>query len=121
MITVERTDFVSVPVTDMQRSIAFYGETLEPEKAWRRSLVIVEWREQLQERTRRDVQRQPRLVDPERPLLRQGSQAHDRREEDEDCRHSTGRYHHTTGSNSSGRSSLDQKLASCSGGRSAPR
>ena len=28
MITVERTDFVSVPVTDMQRSIAFYGETL---------------------------------------------------------------------------------------------
>jgi catechol 2,3-dioxygenase-like lactoylglutathione lyase family enzyme len=26
--TVERTDFVSVPVTDMQRSIAFYGETL---------------------------------------------------------------------------------------------
>jgi len=28
VITVERTDFVSVPVTDMQRSIAFYGETL---------------------------------------------------------------------------------------------
>ena len=28
MITVERTDFVSVPVTDMARSIAFYGETL---------------------------------------------------------------------------------------------
>ena len=28
MITVERTDFVSVPVTDMERSIAFYGETL---------------------------------------------------------------------------------------------
>jgi catechol 2,3-dioxygenase-like lactoylglutathione lyase family enzyme len=28
MITVERTDFVSVPVTDMGRSSAFYGETL---------------------------------------------------------------------------------------------
>ena len=28
MITVERTDFVSVPVTDMGRSKAFYGETL---------------------------------------------------------------------------------------------
>ena len=28
MITVERTDFISVPVTDMERSIAFYGETL---------------------------------------------------------------------------------------------
>ena len=28
MITVERTDFVSVPVTDMERSIAFYGESL---------------------------------------------------------------------------------------------
>ena len=28
MITVERTDFISVPVTDMKRSIAFYGETL---------------------------------------------------------------------------------------------
>lgn len=28
MITVERTDFVSVPVTDMERSIAFYGEVL---------------------------------------------------------------------------------------------
>ena len=28
MITVERTDFVSVPVTDMQRAISFYGETL---------------------------------------------------------------------------------------------
>ena len=28
MITVERTDFVSVPVTDMERSIRFYGETL---------------------------------------------------------------------------------------------
>ena len=27
-ITVERTDFISVPVTDMERSIAFYGETL---------------------------------------------------------------------------------------------
>ena len=33
MITVERTDFVSVPVTDMQRSIAFYGETLELPRA----------------------------------------------------------------------------------------
>ncbi len=28
MITVERTDFVSVPVTDMERSTQFYGETL---------------------------------------------------------------------------------------------
>ena len=28
MITVERTDFVSVPVTDMERAIRFYGETL---------------------------------------------------------------------------------------------
>jgi catechol 2,3-dioxygenase-like lactoylglutathione lyase family enzyme len=28
VITVERTDFISVPVTDMKRSIAFYGETL---------------------------------------------------------------------------------------------
>jgi catechol 2,3-dioxygenase-like lactoylglutathione lyase family enzyme len=28
VITVERTDFVSVPVTDMSRSTAFYGETL---------------------------------------------------------------------------------------------
>ncbi len=28
MITVERTDFISVPVTDMERSIRFYGETL---------------------------------------------------------------------------------------------
>ena len=28
MITVERTDFVSVPVTDMERSKQFYGETL---------------------------------------------------------------------------------------------
>lgn len=28
MIEVERTDFVSVPVTDMTRSKAFYGETL---------------------------------------------------------------------------------------------
>ena len=28
MITVERTDFVSVPVTDMARSRQFYGETL---------------------------------------------------------------------------------------------
>ena len=25
---VERTDFISVPVTDMERSMAFYGETL---------------------------------------------------------------------------------------------
>ncbi|MBA3401315.1 MAG: VOC family protein [Actinobacteria bacterium] len=28
MITVERTDFVSVPVTDLERSTRFYGETL---------------------------------------------------------------------------------------------
>ncbi len=28
MITVERTDFVSVPVTDLERSTAFYRETL---------------------------------------------------------------------------------------------
>jgi catechol 2,3-dioxygenase-like lactoylglutathione lyase family enzyme len=28
VITVERTDFVSVPVTDMERTIRFYGETL---------------------------------------------------------------------------------------------
>ena len=28
MIAVERTDFVSVPVTDMERSKRFYGETL---------------------------------------------------------------------------------------------
>jgi catechol 2,3-dioxygenase-like lactoylglutathione lyase family enzyme len=28
VITVERTDFVSVPVTDMARSIRFYGDTL---------------------------------------------------------------------------------------------
>ena len=28
MITVERTDFVSVPVTDMARSKQFYGQTL---------------------------------------------------------------------------------------------
>ena len=40
MITVERTDFVSVPVTDMARSRRFYGETLglspvgDPEGAW---------------------------------------------------------------------------------------
>jgi catechol 2,3-dioxygenase-like lactoylglutathione lyase family enzyme len=27
-LIVERTDFVSVPVTDMERSIRFYGETL---------------------------------------------------------------------------------------------
>ena len=40
MITVERTDFVSVPVTDMARARQFYGETLglppvgEPDSAW---------------------------------------------------------------------------------------
>ena len=39
MITVERTDFVSVPVTDMARSKRFYGETLglplvSGEEAW---------------------------------------------------------------------------------------
>ena len=28
MITVERTDFVSVPVTDLERSTRFYAETL---------------------------------------------------------------------------------------------
>jgi len=28
LITVERTDFISVPVTDMARSKQFYGETL---------------------------------------------------------------------------------------------
>ncbi len=28
MIQVERTDFVSVPVTDLERSTRFYGETL---------------------------------------------------------------------------------------------
>jgi len=28
VITVERTDFISVPVTDVERSITFYGETL---------------------------------------------------------------------------------------------
>ena len=28
MITVERTDFISVPVTDLERSSAFYEETL---------------------------------------------------------------------------------------------
>lgn len=28
MITVERTDFVSVPVTDLERSTAFYRDTL---------------------------------------------------------------------------------------------
>jgi catechol 2,3-dioxygenase-like lactoylglutathione lyase family enzyme len=27
-VIVERTDFISVPVTDMERSMAFYGETL---------------------------------------------------------------------------------------------
>jgi predicted enzyme related to lactoylglutathione lyase len=39
VITVERTDFVSVPVTDMERARSFYGETLglrcpNPESAW---------------------------------------------------------------------------------------
>ena len=39
MITVERTDFISVPVTDMERSKRFYGETLglplvSGEEAW---------------------------------------------------------------------------------------
>jgi len=39
MITVERTDFISVPVTDMARSKQFYGETLglplvSGEEAW---------------------------------------------------------------------------------------
>ena len=28
MITVERSDFVSVPVTDLERSTRFYAETL---------------------------------------------------------------------------------------------
>ena len=28
MITVERTDFISVPITDKERSMRFYGETL---------------------------------------------------------------------------------------------
>jgi catechol 2,3-dioxygenase-like lactoylglutathione lyase family enzyme len=28
LITVERTDFVSVPVTNLERSLLFYGETL---------------------------------------------------------------------------------------------
>jgi predicted enzyme related to lactoylglutathione lyase len=31
-ITVERTDFVSVPVTDLERSRRFYGEVLELEE-----------------------------------------------------------------------------------------
>ena len=40
MITVERTDFVSVPVADMARARRFYGETLglppvgDPEGGW---------------------------------------------------------------------------------------
>ncbi|MGI9112157.1 MAG: VOC family protein [Gaiellaceae bacterium] len=39
MITVERTDFVSVPVTDMERARTFYEETLgirntSPDAAW---------------------------------------------------------------------------------------
>jgi catechol 2,3-dioxygenase-like lactoylglutathione lyase family enzyme len=40
VITVERTDFVSVPVADMARARRFYGETLglppvgDPEGAW---------------------------------------------------------------------------------------
>ncbi|MEJ7567250.1 MAG: VOC family protein [Gaiellaceae bacterium] len=39
MITVERTDFVSVPVADMERAKKFYGETLglhcpNPEAGW---------------------------------------------------------------------------------------
>ncbi len=39
MIGVERTDFMSVPVTDMERAKRFYGETLgihcpNPESAW---------------------------------------------------------------------------------------
>ena len=40
MITVERTDFVSVPVADMARARRFYGETLglppvgDPDGAW---------------------------------------------------------------------------------------
>ena len=32
MIEVERTDFVSVPVTDMERSTRFYGETIGLER-----------------------------------------------------------------------------------------
>jgi predicted enzyme related to lactoylglutathione lyase len=39
LIGVERTDFVSVPVTDMERATRFYGETLgihcpNPGEAW---------------------------------------------------------------------------------------
>jgi predicted enzyme related to lactoylglutathione lyase len=39
LIQVERTDFVSVPVTDMERARKFYGETLgirspNPDSAW---------------------------------------------------------------------------------------
>ena len=39
MIGVERTDFMSVPVTDMERARRFYGETLglpspSPDAAW---------------------------------------------------------------------------------------
>ena len=30
MITVERTDFISVPITDKERSMRFYGDTLGP-------------------------------------------------------------------------------------------
>ncbi len=32
MIDVERTDFISVPVTDLERSTRFYGETLGLER-----------------------------------------------------------------------------------------
>jgi catechol 2,3-dioxygenase-like lactoylglutathione lyase family enzyme len=31
-VIVERTDFVSVPVTDLERSTAFYRDTLGPEQ-----------------------------------------------------------------------------------------
>jgi catechol 2,3-dioxygenase-like lactoylglutathione lyase family enzyme len=34
-VIVERTDFVSVPVTDMARSVQFYGETLGLEQVGR--------------------------------------------------------------------------------------
>ena len=39
MITVERTDFLSVPVRDVERATRFYGETLglpnnSPDNAW---------------------------------------------------------------------------------------
>jgi catechol 2,3-dioxygenase-like lactoylglutathione lyase family enzyme len=38
-VQVERTDFISVPVTDLERATRFYGETLElenisPDNAW---------------------------------------------------------------------------------------